>query len=308
MVRATVIALSLTLLLRGCVPSCAPPVQAAFAPVVMPPVEAAHWTEVVDAMRLAAGVLPVDQSADGARYALAAAQCLSHTGQPGNPHALDPALDCGPGVDAAAARRGAAGSLIAFSASPLMPRRMLEHMANAPFHAMALFDPGLTVVDYADAYDPMSPGGRNAFTTAIWVHGARREGQRSFVGTVMWPATGWAVPGRMAASDEWPSPLWQCGLTQAGSPIWMAHPTTGVPPSLTGLRLVGPEGQVAQLCTYTASGMSTGDPEAVSVGAAYMRRMAAVMLVPTVPLTAGDWRLSGTMDGAAFERLISVTG
>lgn len=308
MVRRSAIALTLTLLLRGCAPSCAPVQPARFAPVIVPPAPTAHWTEVVDVMRLAAGVLPVDQSADGARYALAAARCLSHSGQPGNPHTLDPSLDCGPGVDLIAAQRGAAGSLIAFAPSPLMPRQMLERLANAPFHAMALFDPALLVVDYADAYDPQSPGGRNAFTTAIWVHGARRAAQPPFVGTVMWPPQGWSVPAAMSASDEWPSPLWQCGLTRSGPPIWMAHPVSGVPPVLGDLRLVGPDGQVVPLCTYVAAGMTTGDPEAVAVGASYMRRMGAVMLVPTVPLTAGDWRLSGTMDGAAFERLISVTG
>ena len=258
MLRSSVIALSLTLLLRGCAPSCAPVQQARFAPVIAPPAASAHWTEVVDVMRLSAGVLPVDQSADGARYALAAAKCLSHSGQPGNPHTLDPSLDCGPGVDVVAAQRGAAGSLIAFAPEPLMPRRMLEHMADAPFHAMALFDPALLTVD--------------------------------------------------CAGDEWPSPLWQCGLQQSGPPIWMAHPVTGVPPVLANLRLVGPDSQVVPLCTYTAGEMTTGDPEAVSVGASYMRRMAAVMLVPTLPLAVGEWRLSGSMDGVPFERPVIVRG
>ena len=308
MLRSSVIALTLTLLLRGCAPSCAPVQQARFAPVIAPPAASAHWTEVVDVMRLSAGVLPVDQSADGARYALAAAKCLSHSGQAGNPHTLDPSLDCGPGVDVLAAQRGAAGSLIAFAPEPLMPRQMLEHMADAPFHAMALFDPALLTVDYADAYDPSSPGGRNAFTTAIWVHGLRRASQKPFVGTVMWPAAGWPVDGSMSAGDEWPSPLWQCGLQQSGPPIWMAHPVTGVPPVLTNLRLVGPDSQVVPLCTYTAGEMTTGDPEAVSVGASYMRRMAAVMLVPTLPLAVGEWRLSGSMDGVPFERPVIVRG
>ena len=308
MFRASAIALSLMLLLRGCAPSCTAPQQARFAPTVLASDASAHWSEVVDAMRLAAGVLPVDQSADGARYARAAASCLAHSGQPGNPHTLDPSLDCGAGVDVADAQRGAAGSLIAFASSPLMPRQVLERIVNAPFHAMAMFDPALITIDYGDAYEPLSPGGRNVFTSAIWVHGTRRAGQKPYVGTVMWPPPGWPVPGSMSATDEWPSPLWQCGLAVSGAPIWMAHPVTGVAPVLGDLRLVGPDGAVAPLCTYTAAGMTTGDPSAVSVGVAYMRRMAAVMLVPTVALSAGEWRLSGTMDGVPFERTISVQG
>jgi hypothetical protein len=308
MVRASVIALSLTLLLRGCVPSCTPPEQARFAPVVVPPADSAHWTEVVDAMRLAVGVLPVDQSAAGARYARAAAACLAHSGQPGNPHTLDPALDCGPAVDAAAARVGAAGSLIAFAPSPLMPRKVIERLANAPFHAMALFDPALKVVDYGDAYDPLSPGGRNVFTAAIWVHGARQAGRVAYVGTVMWPPPGWPVPGLMRTADEWPSPLWECGLATSGPPIWMAHPGTRVPPLLTDPVLTGPGGEVVPLCSYNADDMHTGDPVAVALAADYMRRMGAVVLVPTTPLGAGEWRLTGTLDGRPFERSLLSTG
>ncbi|MFM7684788.1 MAG: hypothetical protein ACKPDI_02550 [Actinomycetota bacterium] len=97
-------------------------------------------------------------------------------------------------------------------------------------------------------------------------------------------------------------------VQQSGPPIWMAHPSTGVPPVLANLRLVGPDSQVVPLCTYTAGEMTTGDPEAVSVGASYMRRMAAVMLVPTLPLAVGEWRLSGSMDGVPFERPVIVRG
>lgn len=309
MVRVTTIAFSLTLLLRGCAPSCtASPGPAMFAPVVVRPGAAAQWPEVVNSLRLAAGVLPVNQSAEGARYALAAARCLAHTGQQGSPHVLDPTLDCGAGVDVTDAQRGAGGSLIAFAPSPIMPREMIEHMANAPFHAMALFDPALMVVDYADAYEPLSPGGRNVFTSAIWVHGIRRAGQHSFVRTVMWPAPGWPVRGSMQSTDEWPSPLWQCGLSESGPPIWMAHPTTRVAPVLGDLRLTGPEGKEVPLCRYGAEGMTTGNAAALAVGAEYMRRMGATMIVPTQPLAAGEWRLSGTMDGVAFERVLTVQG
>jgi hypothetical protein len=88
----------------------------------------------------------------------------------------------------------------------------------------------------------------------------------------------------------------------------MAHPTTRVPPVLAGLRLTGPEGVEVQLCRYGADGMTAGDATALEVGADYMRRMGATMIVPMQPLAAGEWTLSGTIDGVAFERSFHTTG
>ena len=40
----------------------------------------------------------------------------------------------------------------------------------------------------------------------------------------------------------------------------------------------------------------------------YLRHMAAVMVVPTRPLTPGDWLLKGMFDGHPFSRVVSVSG
>lgn len=305
----TALSASITLvLLRGCVPSCAPVVSRPdFAIAVAEPAAAAPWPEVVNAMRVGAGVLPVAQSVDGAHYAASAAQCLANTGQLGVPHVLDPRLDCGPGVDAEAARKGAAGSLISFAPMRLAPRVMLEHFANAPFHAMALFDPALKVVDYGDAANPASPGGRNRFTSAVWVRGPRDSERRPLARLVSWPEPLWPVPGTMRLADEWPSPLWQCELTESGPPLWFASPATGVPPRLEALTLAPVDGGAAvPLCIYGADGMTKGDPSGREVGAQYLRMMAAVVVVPTAPLADGSWLLAGTLDGHPFSRVVTV--
>lgn len=260
-------------------------------------------------MRVGAGVLPVVQSAEGAHYAASAAQCLVNTGQLGVPHTLDPSLDCGSGVDTEAARRGAAGSLISFAPVRLAPRVMLEHFANAPFHAMALFDPALKVVDYADAANPASPGGRNRFTAVVWVHGQREQRRRPLARLVSWPEPLWPVPGTMRLADEWPSPLWQCDLTQSGPPLWFASPVTGVAPHLENLVLT-PAGGGAEvpLCRYGADDLTKGDPSGREVAAQYLRMMAAVVVVPTQPLADGSWLLVGTLDGHPFSRVVTVGG
>ncbi len=308
MPRTALLASLTVVLLRGCVPSCAPSAgRPDFAIAVPEPAATAAWPEVVNALRVGAGVLPVTQSTDGAHFAASAAQCLANTGQLGVPHELDPNLDCGAGVDTEAARTGAAGSLISFAPVRLAPRVMFEHFANAPFHAMALFDPALKVVDYADAENPASPGGRNRFTAAVWVHGQRDQHRRSLARLVSWPEPLWPVPGTMRLADEWPSPLWQCDLTQSGPPLWFASPNTGVVPRLENL-VLAPVGGGAEvpLCIYGAEDMNKGDPSGREVAAQYLRMLAAVLVVPTRPLTDGSWLLTGTLDGHPFSRVVSV--
>jgi hypothetical protein len=274
--------------------------------VPAPPMDAA-WPEVVNVMRAGAGVPPVVQSAVGAHYAASAALCLANTGQLGVPHELDPTLDCGPGVDTAAARRGAAGSLISFAPQRLSPRVMIEHLANAPFHAMALFDPALKVIDYGDAANPDSPSGRNRFTAAVWVHGLRDDRRRPLARLVSWPEPLWSVPGTMRLADEWPSPLWQCDLTVSGPVMWFAAPVTGVAPVLTGLTLAPLDGGAAvSLCSYGADGLTKGDAAGREVARQYLEHMAAVVVVPTAPLADGMWQLTGMLDGHPFSRVVTV--
>ncbi len=310
MSRTALYASVVLVLLRGCVPSCAPVVaQPEFALAVPAPPGGASWPEVVNALRAGAGVLPVEQSASGTHYAASAAQCLANTGQLGVPHTLDPSLDCGAGVDTEAARIGAAGSLISFAPVRLAPRVMIEHFANAPFHAMALFDPDLAVIDYADAANPASPNGRNKFTSAVWVRGRRDAARRPLARLVAWPEPLWAVPGTMRVGEEWPSPLWQCGLTESGPPMWFAAPESGVAPVLSGLELAPVSGGGSvPLCTYGAADMDKGDPSGRDIAQQYLRHMAAVMVVPTRPLTPGDWLLKGMLDGHPFSRVVSVSG
>jgi hypothetical protein len=308
MSRSALVASVSLVLLRGCVPSCAPvAARPDFAIAVPAPSADATWPEVVNVMRAGAGVPPVVQSADGSHYAASAALCLANTGQLGVPHVLDPALDCGAGVDAAAARLGAAGSLISFAPVRLAPRVMLEHFANAPFHAMALFDPALKVVDYGDAENPASPGGRNKFTAAVWVHGLRDDARRPLARVVSWPEPLWPVPGTMRLADEWPSPLWQCDLSTSGPVIWFAAPAAGVAPVLTSLSLAPVGGGAAvQLCVYGADGLTKGDVAGRAVARQYLQHMSAVVVVPTTPLADGSWKLTGMLDGHPFSRIVTV--
>lgn len=295
-----------------------PPAVAAlplFAPASVAAAPGSSWLAVLNSMRAAAGGLSVlDEQLAWSADATAAARCLSYSGQDGYPHILDATLPCGPGVSFEQAARGAAASLISFGTAPSPARAVFQELAQAPFHAMSMLHPGRVHAGFGTAYNPLSPNSRNINVNALNVGGGVFYGGQP-VGSryVSWPASGWSVDGTFRQNDEWPSPLWPCGVTVSGPPVWFMPAegwlTARTAPRLAQLSLTTSDGrQAGGLCTfdgttYTAPGQAWGEQEA-------RRRLStfnAVVVVPLSPLTAGSYVLRGTIDGVSFSKTFSVT-
>lgn len=280
-----------------------------FAEHVPPPPAEMAWPEFMNRLRAAAGAPAVRQSQSGAHAAQHAAWCLSNNGQPGNPHHLDTTRSCGPGVDVAAARIGAAASNISLRRTEHTPREILETLANRPFHAMSIFDPRIPTIDYASAFNPNSPLERNRFVAATMIAQVRIASRRALAPVVSWPVPGWPVNGSFRVGQEWPSPLWPCGLEESGTPIWFATPDAERAPEVGFLSLMHPNRAVSDdFCVYTSQGYVVTDPAAQQVARGAMERMRAVVIIPRRPLTVGDHLLRGVLNGKYFERRITVVG
>ena len=277
-----------------------------FADIVPSPGPATPWPDVLDALRRAAGSREVKQSQTGSYVALHAARCIANSPRLANPHKIAADHPCGSGVDQAAARTGAANSAISMRAEPHTPRRILEDLAARPFHSMALMDPAVTVIDVATAYRPDSPVASRRFVAATWLSPLRLTVEHPPTSVLMWPAPGWGVAGRFTTAEEWPSPLWPCGVEESGPPVWIAVPALERAPQIDSLRLVAGDEVVDRFCVYSSSGFSGGDSEGVGVARRAMDRLSAVVIVPLAPLDDGQYVLRGRLEGQPFERAITV--
>lgn len=282
-------------------------VRPRFAPAVTPPSATATWLATVNTARQAVGSPLIAESSFLSDAAKQAALCLSRNGQEGNPHVLDPARSCGPGVSFPTASYGARNSDITLSSAPRSQREVLDSLLRAPFHAMAMLRPSVQSLGYGDAYNPASPLARNRFVGAVAI-GTNTSSLRSPTASILvWPPSNWPSSGTFTTGSEYPSPLWGCGLTQSGPPLWFATPRASIPPVLTNLKLVGPNGATTPLCVFNSAGFTyPKDDAAAGIGRTYMNLLKATMVVPTLPLSSGSYTLSGSANGVAFSRQLLI--
>ncbi|GGS19696.1 CAP domain-containing protein [Deinococcus knuensis] len=163
-------------------------------------------------------------------------------------------------------------------------RRALAYWVGGAFHLPQLLDPRLTRVAFGEAHDA---GG--AFRSAAVLDVRRGLGApdgQAYPVRYPGPEAGLdlTVAPASASASEWPDPLVHCGLKEAGAPVALLM-GAGVTVRSAALKV---NGQPAAACLLSAAsfrGASAGDTQA---GRGVLGAQGAGVLLPHVPLRAGD--------------------
>ncbi len=239
----------------------------------------APWLTALNAARAQANLEPVVDNVDlgigasrHARYVVATGQLV---------HAEDPA---NPNYSQAGDKAGTSGLVRATFDIPT-PLEDIDELMRAPFHALAIIDPGLRSVGFGTFTDPQASPWRYASTVALDRAPLRYVAKvRVPTRATMWPGDGSTVSLRTMVMHEEPDPLSACDgyVGAVGLPI-VAN--LGDDLIVTGASVLA-DGVTVPTCVITGDRYVNPDPVQQENGRAVLRKNAVIM-VPRDPLSVG---------------------
>jgi hypothetical protein len=248
------------------------------------------WLGRINYYRSLARVSPVAENGsldaaatNHARY-MVANGVVTHSEDPSNPRYT--------GSGAAA---GEASDVSGFSWS-VGDAQAIDTWMAAPFHAVAILDPGLRQVGYGSFHGggPVSTG-----TDLYFGAGRGAAGGASF--PVMWPSDGSTISLHQVTSNEFPDPLSSCpGYgTSAGLPLLLLlGPGVG---ARVGDHALTQNGRGVESCVVDAAGYVNSNASLQGLGRAILGEYGTIVIIPRQPLAAGSlYTVSVTADGHTY--------
>ena len=165
------------------------------------------------------------------------------------------------------------------------PVEEVDELMRAPFHALAVIDPGLRSVGFGAFTDPSAAPFRYASTFALDRAPLRYSNKvRVATRSAIWPGNGSTVTLRTMVDHEEPDPLSACDgySPPVGLPI-VAN--LGDDLTVTGAS-VQADGAVVPACVITGDRYTNPDPVVQDSGRSVLRKHAIIM-IPRDPLRVG---------------------
>jgi hypothetical protein len=183
-------------------------------------------------------------------------------------------------------------------------RWAVDAWMQAPFHALGIIDPQLTVVGYgsyreADGEFEMGAG-------LDILSGGGQTPQTEF--PVIWPGNGTTVPV-LLHWGEYPSPLTSCpGYSgQTGVPVILQIGSGELTPAVSATAFTQ-GGQPLEHCVFDETNYSNPDAVQQSLGRSILNAHDAIVLIPRIPLSAGtSYTVSVSVNGQTYTWSFSVS-
>jgi hypothetical protein len=254
-------------------------------------IASSDWLGEINAYRSASGLAPVTSNPEWVQgleahftyltktppSLMTGAYASVHTENPSSPYYT------------VAGAQAAASSDLAFFGGSFTPKQAIDEWLDAPFHALAILNPGLHEVAYA--------------ATSHMAGLDDADGAAATQPTqVLFPGSG-SPTELISEASEVPTPTETCGwqsLSGMGLPIIVEM--TSTPSASLTAQLVEPNGRVetasnGQLCVVDQFTYKSSDPVYGPTGLAILQDDRALVLIPRATFVAGKYAVTVTQPG-----------
>jgi hypothetical protein len=183
-------------------------------------------------------------------------------------------------------------------------RWAVDTWMQAPFHALGIIDPQLTVVGYGSYRE--ADGGFEMGAGLDVLSGGGQTPQTEF--PVIWPGSGTTVP-ILLHWGEYPSPLTSCpGYSgQTGLPVILQIGSGELTPAVSATSFTQ-GAQPLEHCVFDETNYSNPDAAQQSLGRSILNAHDAIVLIPRIPLSAGTpYTVSISVNGQTYTWSFSVS-
>ena len=183
-------------------------------------------------------------------------------------------------------------------------RWAVDTWMQAPFHALGIIDPQVTVVGYGSYRE--ADGGFEMGAALDILSGGGQTPQTEFPG--IWPGSGTTVPA-LPHWGEYPSPLTSCpGYNgQTGLPVILQIGSGELTPAVSATSFAH-DAQPLEHCVFDETNYSNPDAVQQSLGRSILNAHDAIVLIPRIPLSAGTpYTVSVAVNGQTYTWSFSVS-